>query len=89
MCFSFKILNAYLVMYGMAVSVNGACNTDFAFIAAAEYILTVFCNGFVPYGIFIEIIHTVWLIYVVDKRIRNLHASHRRRFLRQCCAHLL
>lgn len=59
MCFSFKILNANLVMYSMAVSVNGACNTDFAFIAAAEYILTVFCYRFVLYWISIEITHTV------------------------------
>ena len=59
MIFSFKILNDYQVMYGVSISVDSACNTDFAFIAAAEYILTVFCYRFVLYWISIEITHTV------------------------------
>ena len=89
MYFSSKILNAYLVMYGMAISVYGTLKPYHTFISTAKNMLAFFCNGFVPDWIFIEIIHTVLLIYVVDKRIRNLHASHRRRFLRRCCAHLL
>lgn len=59
MIFSFKILNDYQVMYGVSISVDSALKSYHTFISTTKNIMTIFCNGFVPDGIFIEIIHTV------------------------------